>query len=70
LFGKVVLIDFLTYSCINCLDAIPYVKNWHKKYKGHGLVVLKIQALEFCIKKYQNVLQAVKKLDKISGSSG
>ncbi|MBL4665313.1 MAG: redoxin domain-containing protein [Nitrospinaceae bacterium] len=62
LLGKVVLIDFWTYSCLNCLNAMPYVKNWHKKYKGHGLVVLGIHAPEFGFeKKYQNVLQAVKK---------
>jgi thiol-disulfide isomerase/thioredoxin len=60
--GKVVLIDFWTYSCINCLNAIPYVKTWHKKYKDHGLVVLGIHDPEFGFeKKYQNVLQAVKK---------
>jgi thiol-disulfide isomerase/thioredoxin len=60
--GKVVLIDFWTYSCINCLNAMPYVKTWHKKYKDHGLVVLGIHAPEFGFeKKYQNVLKAVKK---------
>ena len=71
LLGKVVLIDFLTYSCINCLDAIPYVKTWHKKYKGHGLVVLRIQTLEFCFKKNIRMIYAqLKNLDKIFGSSG
>ena len=60
LLGKVVLIDFWTYSCINCLNALPYVKTWHKKYKD--LVVLGIHAPEFGFeKKYQNVLRAVKK---------
>ena len=47
LLGKVVLIDFWTYSCINCLNAMPYVKTWHKKYNRHGLVVLGIHAPEF-----------------------
>jgi thiol-disulfide isomerase/thioredoxin len=62
LLGKVVLIDFWTYSCINCLNAMPYVKTWHKKYNRHGLVVLGVHAPEFGFeKKYQNVLQAVKK---------
>ena len=38
--GKVVLIDFWTYSCINCLRALPYVTSWYERYKDHGLVVL------------------------------
>src|SRR5579862_6212240 len=38
--GKVVLIDFWTYSCINCLRSLPYVSGWHQKYKDHGLVVI------------------------------
>ncbi len=62
LIGKVVLIDFWTYSCINCLNALPYVKIWHKKYNKHGLVVLGIHAPEFGFeKKYKNVLKAVRK---------
>ena len=65
------LIDFLTYSCINCLNAMTYVKTWYKKYKGHGLVVLRIQALEFCFEKNIRMFyKQLKKLDKISGSSG
>src|SRR5271156_287129 len=36
--GKVVLVDFWTYSCINCLRAIPYVRAWAEKYKDSGLV--------------------------------
>ena len=38
--GKVVLIDFWTYSCINCLRALPYVEGWAAKYKDAGLVVI------------------------------
>ena len=38
--GKVVVIDFWTYSCINCLRAIPYVRAWYEKYKDQGLVVI------------------------------
>jgi AhpC/TSA family len=38
--GKVVLVDFWTYSCINCLRALPYVRAWAKKYKDQGLVVI------------------------------
>jgi thiol-disulfide isomerase/thioredoxin len=38
--GKVVVVDFWTYSCINCLRAIPYVRAWYEKYKDEGLVVI------------------------------
>src|SRR5690348_933501 len=37
--GKVVLIDFWTYSCINCIRTLPYVTSWYEKYKDKGLVV-------------------------------
>jgi len=49
--GKVVLIDFWTYSCINCLRAIPYVKGWAEKYKDQGLVVIGVHAPEFAFEK-------------------
>jgi thiol-disulfide isomerase/thioredoxin len=42
--GKVVLIDFWTYSCINCLRAIPYVRAWADKYRDQGLVVIGVHA--------------------------
>ncbi len=45
--GKVVLIDFWTYSCVNCLRVIPYVKAWDAKYRDHGLVVIGVHAPEF-----------------------
>ena len=38
--GKVVLIDFWTYSCINCLRTLPYVARWHDKFRERGLVVI------------------------------
>ncbi|WZB68107.1 redoxin domain-containing protein [Achromobacter xylosoxidans] len=38
--GKVVLVDFWTYTCINCINTLPYVKQWHQKYKDQGLVVV------------------------------
>ncbi len=60
--GKVVLINFWTYSCYNCVNTIPYIKAWHKKYNYKGLVVLGIHTPEF---KYEydlnNVKEAVKK---------
>ncbi len=58
--GKVVLIDFWTYSCINCLRAIPYVKAWAEKYKDHGLVVIGVHTPEFAFeRKVSNVKAAV-----------
>ncbi len=58
--GKVVLIDFWTYSCINCLRAIPYVRAWAEKYKDQGLVVIGVHAPEFAFERnIDNVKQAV-----------
>jgi len=45
--GKVVLIDFWTYTCINWLRTLPYVRAWAEKYKEHGLVVIGVHAPEF-----------------------
>jgi cytochrome c biogenesis protein CcdA/thiol-disulfide isomerase/thioredoxin len=61
--GKVVLIDFWTYSCINCLRALPYVKAWAEKYSAHGLVVIGVHAPEFAFEKDPaNVRRAVSDL--------
>jgi cytochrome c biogenesis protein CcdA/thiol-disulfide isomerase/thioredoxin len=61
--GKVVLVDFWTYSCINCLRSLPYVKRWYETYKDHGLVVIGVHAPEFAFEKdLGNVQNAVKKL--------
>jgi cytochrome c biogenesis protein CcdA/thiol-disulfide isomerase/thioredoxin len=61
--GKVVLVDFWTYSCINCLRAIPYVRAWAEKYKDQGLVVIGVHAPEFAFEKnVENVRQAIKDL--------
>jgi cytochrome c biogenesis protein CcdA/thiol-disulfide isomerase/thioredoxin len=61
--GKVVLVDFWTYSCINCLRSIPYVRAWADKYKDQGLVVIGVHAPEFAFEKnIGNVKQAVTKL--------
>jgi cytochrome c biogenesis protein CcdA/thiol-disulfide isomerase/thioredoxin len=49
--GKVVVIDFWTYSCINCLRAIPYVEAWSEKYKDDGLVVIGVHTPEFAFEK-------------------
>ena len=61
--GKVVLVDFWTYSCINCLRSLPYVRAWAEKYKDQGLVVIGVHAPEFAFEKQlPNVRQAVKDL--------
>jgi cytochrome c biogenesis protein CcdA/thiol-disulfide isomerase/thioredoxin len=61
--GKVVLIDFWTYSCINCLRAIPYVEAWSEKYKNDGLVVIGVHTPEFAFEKDRsNVSKAVQDL--------
>ncbi|TXI84140.1 MAG: cytochrome c biogenesis protein DipZ [Cupriavidus sp.] len=49
--GKVVLVDFWTYSCINCLRSLPYVKAWADKYGKDGLVVIGVHAPEFAFEK-------------------
>ncbi len=49
--GKVVLVDFWTYSCINSLRELPYVKSWAAKYKDAGLVVIGVHAPEFTFEK-------------------
>jgi thiol-disulfide isomerase/thioredoxin len=61
--GKVVMIDFWTYSCINCLRALPYVEGWATKYKDAGLVVIGVHTPEFAFEKERsNVEKAVRDL--------
>jgi len=61
--GKVVLVDFWTYSCINCLRALPFVRDWAERYKAHGLVVIGVHAPEFAFeRKLDNVQRAVTEL--------
>ena len=58
-----VLVDFWTYSCINCIRALPYVRAWADKYKDHGLVILGVHAPEFAFEKdLGNVRRAVQDL--------
>ncbi len=60
--GKVVVFDFWTYSCINCLRAIPYVNAWYQHYKDSGLVIIGVHSPEFAFEKDTgNVQQAVDK---------
>ncbi|HJU33538.1 MAG TPA: thioredoxin family protein [Nitrososphaera sp.] len=62
--GKVVLIDFWTYSCINCIRTIPYLNAWYEKYANEGLVIVGVHTPEFDFEKdYNNVKAAVEKFD-------
>lgn len=59
---KVVLIDFWTYSCINCQRTTPYLNEWYEKYKDKGLVIIGVHTPEFEFEKdYSNVKAAVEK---------
>ncbi|HEX3835515.1 MAG TPA: cytochrome c biogenesis protein DipZ [Steroidobacteraceae bacterium] len=61
--GKVVLIDFWTYSCINCLRELPYVKAWAQKYAPAGLVIIGVHTPEFAFERVvANVQKAIKDL--------
>ena len=60
--GKVVLVDFWTYSCINCIRTIPYLVDWNEKYADKGLVIVGVHSPEFEFEKnIDNVKAAVKK---------
>jgi cytochrome c biogenesis protein CcdA/thiol-disulfide isomerase/thioredoxin len=61
--GKVVLVDFWTYSCINCLRTLPYLESWDKRYRSKGLVILGVHSPEFAFEhSLGNVRAAVKRL--------
>jgi cytochrome c biogenesis protein CcdA/thiol-disulfide isomerase/thioredoxin len=61
--GKVVLVDFWTYSCINCLRTLPYLKSWYTRYSKDGLVILGVHSPEFAFEHDRgNVQAAVKRL--------
>ena len=60
---KVILVDFWTYSCINCQRTTPYLNAWYEKYKDKGLVIIGIHTPEFEFEKiYQNVLDATERM--------
>ncbi len=62
LHNKVVLIDFWTYSCINCVRTLPYIKAWDQKYRRKGLVIIGVHSPEFDFeKKLDNVKKATEK---------
>lgn len=59
--GKVVLVDFWTYTCINCIRTLPYLKSWHQKYEDKGLVIVGVHTPEFEFEKnIANVRAAVR----------
>jgi cytochrome c biogenesis protein CcdA/thiol-disulfide isomerase/thioredoxin len=59
--GKVVMVDFWTYSCINCVRTLPYVEKWYETYKSKGFVVIGVSAPEFGFEKVPaNVARAAK----------
>lgn len=59
--GRVVLVDFWTYTCVNCIRTFPYLKLWHAQYADDGLVILGVHTPEFDFeKKLDNVVQATR----------
>ena len=59
LLGKVVLIDFWTYTCVNCIRTLPYLQSWQERYADDGLVIVGVHTPEFEFEKlYDNVVQA------------
>ena len=62
--GEVVLIDFWTYTCVNCLRTLPYLREWHEKYADLGLNIVGVHTPEFEFEKdFDNVLAAVEQHD-------
>jgi len=62
--GKVVLVDFWTFDCINCINTLPHVKSWHDKYKDQGLVIVGVHTPEYVHERSTaNVMSALKRFD-------
>lgn len=55
--GKVVLLDFWTYSCVNCVRTIPYLESWYRAYKDYGLVIIGVHSPEFAFERNKNNVQ-------------
>ena len=61
--GNIVLIDFWTYTCINCVRTLPYLRDWHEKYADRGLVILGVHSPEFDFEyDAENVAEAIERL--------
>lgn len=56
--GQVVLVDFWTYSCVNCIRTFPYLKEWHQKYSGYGLVIVGVHTPEFGFEELRENVEA------------
>jgi cytochrome c biogenesis protein CcdA/thiol-disulfide isomerase/thioredoxin len=63
--GKVVLVDFWTYSCINCIRTLPYIEKWYSAYQGKGLVIVGVNTPEFAFEHNPDNVQAAVKKDGI-----
>jgi thiol-disulfide isomerase/thioredoxin len=60
--GKVVLVDFWTYSCINCLRTLPYLAKWYDVYKDKGFVIVGVHTPEFAFERVaRNVQTAIQR---------
>lgn len=64
--GKVVLVDFWTYSCINCLRTLPWLTNWYQKYRDKGLVIIGVHSPEFEFEKNKPNVEAAIKAHRIT----
>jgi thiol-disulfide isomerase/thioredoxin len=61
--GRVVLVDFWTYSCVNCLRTLPYLRRWHEAYSGQGFLLLGVHTPEFEFEKSaENLGKAIRQL--------
>ncbi len=61
--GKVVLVDFWTFDCINCRNTIPYLRSWYDKYRSQGFVIVGVHSPEFTYEHdVANVQQAIRDL--------
>ena len=62
--GKIVLVDFWAYTCINWRRQLPYIREWQKKYKDYGLVVIGVHTPEFAFEhKLENVSRSIKEMN-------
>jgi thiol-disulfide isomerase/thioredoxin len=64
--GKVVLVDFWTYSCINCIRTFPYLTKWYEDYKDRGFVIVGVHTPEFAFEKITSNVESALKRYKIS----
>jgi thiol-disulfide isomerase/thioredoxin len=64
--GKVVLVDFWTFDCVNCLNVLPHVKGWHQKYRDQGLVVVGVHTPEYAFERKLDSLQTAVKRNGIT----